>query len=186
MSSSDKLMLYASVFLYKQSMRAEFAEYQPTITTYECKLPHILTLTTASSQIPAGSSQIFQSFLSMSDVEQRRLNDDDGQKAKSEELFRLLFSIIQGVKGDQKLVTFSLILIDGILEEKRIRIKTLVAIQKAHKKERKMDLTGILLSFLVQNNSETSEQRDLAVHILAKLIEALEYKNCEKESREFL
>jgi hypothetical protein len=47
----------------------------------------------------------------------------------------------------------------------------LVNIQRSHKKEKKEDLIGILNSFLWQNNSKVTEQRDLASHILAMLIE---------------
>ena len=85
------------------------------------------------------------------------MHDEEVQRTKSEELFRLLFTIVQNVKGDAKLVTFALVMIDGILEERRSRIKTLVAIQKAHKKDRKLDIVGILLSFLIQNNLPTTE-----------------------------
>lgn len=69
-------------------------------------------------------------------------------------------------------------LIDGILEDSRGRIQYLVSIQRSHKKEKKEDLIGVLNSFLWQNNAKETEQRDLALHILAMLIEAHEYKNC--------
>lgn len=75
------------------------------------------------------------------------------------------------VKGDSKLVTFALLLIDGIIEDNRSRIQYLVNVQKSHKKEKREDLIGVLNSFLWQNNAKSSEQRDLASHILAMLIE---------------
>jgi hypothetical protein len=56
------------------------------------------------------------------------------------------------VKGDPKIVTLALLLIDGILEDNRSRIQYLTGIQKSHKKEKKEDLIGILNSFLYQNN----------------------------------
>lgn len=90
------------------------------------------------------------------------------------------------MRGDAKLVTFALLLIDGILEEKRSRIEYLVSIQRSHKKEKKEDLIGVLNSFLWTNKQSTVEQRDLASHILAQLIEAHEYKNCETQAKEFL
>lgn len=83
----------------------------------------------------------------------------------------MFFEIIKKVKGEQKLITFALLLIDGILEDDRSRIKHLVAIQRSHKKEKKEDLIGILTSFLYQSSQKTNEQRDLASHILAMLIE---------------
>lgn len=90
------------------------------------------------------------------------------------------------VKGDTKLVTFALLLIDGMLEEKRSRIENLVAIQRSKKKDKAEDLIGVLNSFLWSNNTEI--QKDLASHILSMLIEyasliiscrAHEYTNCE-------
>lgn len=83
----------------------------------------------------------------------------------------MFFEIVKKVKGDPKLVTFALMLIDGILEDSRSRIQYLVNIQRSHKKEKKEDLIGVLNSFLWQNNSKETEQRDLASHILAMLIE---------------
>lgn len=83
-------------------------------------------------------------------------------------------------------MTFALMLIDGILEDSRTRIQYLVNIQRSHKKDKKEDLIGVLNSFLWQNNSKETEQRDLASHILAMLIEAHEYKNCQIEAKQFM
>ena len=55
-------------------------------------------------------------------------------------MLRLLFEIVKRVKGDPKLVTMALLMIDGILEDKRTRIQFLVNIQRSHKKEKKEDL----------------------------------------------
>jgi len=60
----------------------------------------------------------------------------------------LFFEIVKKVKGDPKLVTFALMLIDGILEDSRGRIQYLVNIQRSHKKDKKEDLIGVLNSFL--------------------------------------
>lgn len=43
-------------------------------------------------------------------------------KEKAEDYIRLFFEIVKKVQGDTKLVTFALLMIDGILEEKRSRI----------------------------------------------------------------
>lgn len=67
---------------------------------------------------------------------------------------RLFFEIVKKVRGDYKLVTLALLLIDGILEDSRSRIQYLVNIQRSHKKEKKEDLIGVLLSFLYQNNEQ--------------------------------
>ena len=50
------------------------------------------------------------------------------QKEKAEEYIKLFFQIVKKVKGDAKLITYALLLIDGILEEKRSRIQILVNI----------------------------------------------------------
>ena len=68
-------------------------------------------------------------------------------------------------------MTLALLIIDGILEDNRSRIQYLVNIQKSKNKEKHFDLIGVLDSFLYQNNKHTTEQRDLATHILAMLIE---------------
>ena len=64
----------------------------------------------------------------------------------------MFFEIVKKVKGEPKLVTFALMLIDGILEDSRGRIQYLVGIQRSHKKDKKEDLIGLLNSFLWQNN----------------------------------
>ena len=79
----------------------------------------------------------------------------------------MFFEIVKKVKGEPKLVTFALLLIDGMLEEKRSRIQYLVNIQRSHKKEKREDLIAVLNSFLWTHNSEHVVQRDLAAHILA-------------------
>lgn len=61
-----------------------------------------------------------------------------------------------------------------------------MSIQRSHKKEKKEDLIAILSSFLWQNAAKENDQRDLASHILAMLIEAHEYKNCPQQAKEFM
>ena len=78
------------------------------------------------SQIfPAGSAQKFAEFIRMSDEEQRHALD---VKEKAEDYLRLFFEIVKKVSGKPKLLTYALLMIDGILEEKRSRISVLVAI----------------------------------------------------------
>jgi hypothetical protein len=79
----------------------------------------------------------------------------------------LFFEIVKRVKGDDKLVTFALLLIDGLLEENRSRIEFLVGIQGSKNKSRQQDLVGLLNSFLITHGTEHRIQRDLAAHILA-------------------
>jgi hypothetical protein len=71
----------------------------------------------------------------------------------------LFFEIIRIVNSDDKLVTYALLLIECILEERR-----------SFNKKRFIDLIGILNSFLFTHNRPQVVQRDLACHILAQLI----------------
>lgn len=75
------------------------------------------------------------------------------------------------VRGDEGLVTYALLMIDGLLEEKRSRIELLVGIQGSKNKGRQLDLVGLLNSFLITHGTEHKIQRDLAAHILSQLIE---------------
>ena len=83
----------------------------------------------------------------------------------------MFFEIVKRVNSDDKLVTFALLMIDGILEERRSRIEYLIDIQGSSNKKKKEDLIGTLISFLFKNGGPVTVQRDLACHILAQLIE---------------
>lgn len=37
-SGSDKLVLYASLFLYNPKSRSEYSSYAPSVSQYECKI----------------------------------------------------------------------------------------------------------------------------------------------------
>ena len=41
--SQDKLVLYASLFLYRPKLRNEFASYAPSILAYECTCSSLTT-----------------------------------------------------------------------------------------------------------------------------------------------
>ena len=75
--------------------------------------------------LPEGSNHKFQDFLGLNDEAQRLFLND---KQKCQDLIRLLFEIVQKIKGDNKLVTLALLLIDGILEDNRSRITHFIAI----------------------------------------------------------
>lgn len=81
----------------------------------------------------------------------------------------------------------ALALINGILEDKRTRVKLLVSIQSSANRERQLDLIGILNSFLIQSHEVDQEMhRDLAAHTLAMLIEAYEFKKCAIPAKNFM
>ena len=84
--------------------------------------------------LPPNSNEKWETFLQMSDDQQRDTVNNVPyfthflQKAKAEEYLRLFFEIIKKIKGEPKLITYTLMLIDGILEDNRNRIQYLVSI----------------------------------------------------------
>jgi hypothetical protein len=59
---------------------------------------------------------------------------------------------VANVKGDAQMTYHALALINGIIEDKRTRIKYLVSIQSSANQQRQLDLIGILNSFLIQSH----------------------------------
>lgn len=106
-------------------------------------------------------------------------------KNESETYIKIFFEIVNKVK-DKELVAFSLLYLDGMIEEDRNRIDNFVAIQKSHKKDRQMDLIGILIDFLHQiDPNQESYQRDTAARICIMLIEAVGFDNCSQKALDF-
>lgn len=109
------------------------------------------------------------------------------KKSSAEELISVLLLIIKEVKADATLQYFALALLNGIVEDKRSRAKYLVNIHKSANASKRMDVIDILFSFIQMNLEKTKvNQRDLAAHTLAILIEAVEYRNCRDEADRFL
>jgi hypothetical protein len=71
------------------------------------------------------------------DPEQQREYVDD--KANAQKLYHVLFNIVKNIKQDLDLTQFALALINGILEDKRTRVKTLVEMQKSQNPARHLD-----------------------------------------------
>lgn len=90
-------------------------------------------------------------FHTLDETGQRQLLDSQNNQ-KTLELIRVLFSIVANVKGDRDMTMHALALINGMLEDKRTRIKHFVSIQTSSNKDRQMDLIGILNSFLIQSH----------------------------------
>ena len=88
---------------------------------------------------------------------------------KAELLIRRLFDIINYIKSDNILISYVLAHLDGILEEKRSRIKLYASLMDDFKSP--YNLIYILNSFIHRNSIEDNMQRDCASHILALLIE---------------
>jgi hypothetical protein len=102
---------------------------------------------------------------------------------------RVLFKILDNIKADKDLNFFILALINGILEDKRTRVRNIIAMEKSANVDKKVEAVRILFDFLLQNNHEGQDavnQRDLAAHSLAQIISNLEYGLCDHHAKHFL
>ena len=137
-----------------------------------------------NDQLPSGSgSQLNELIFNTPVVEQFSRFDN---LADCEATIQCLFKIIESVHSDEKMVTFALLYIDGILEEDRTRVEQLVKIQVSAKPSRRMDLVGILLKYLLPKTDRDSDQADLASHILSILIDAVGYAKNRQDATDFL
>jgi len=65
---------------------------------------------------------------------------------------RVLFKILDNIKADKDLNFFILALINGILEDKRTRVRNIIAMEKSANVDKKVEAVRILFDFLLQNN----------------------------------
>ena len=96
--------------------------------------------------------------------------DEPKHKKAATNILRVLFAIVEKVKGDNDLVLYALSHLNGILEDSRNRIalfsKMLDDVNKP------MNLLRILFNFIDLNSQEDLKpHRDIASHVLALLIE---------------
>ena len=82
-----------------------------------------------SRALPGGSVNTIKGFEALDEQGQRTEILDQNQPC--ENLLRVLFSIVDKIYSDAALTKYALALINGIIEDKRTRIKRLVSIQKA-------------------------------------------------------
>jgi hypothetical protein len=172
--------MYASIFSYRPSRE----RYQ--LIGY--KLPDDkIVLQQNLGTIPTDSLILLQGFMAANETDQREKYLE--KKQKIEELLRVLFKILDNIKTDGDLILYILALINGILEDKRTRVRNIVAMEKSANEAKKVEAVRILFDFLIQNKHEGQDainQRDLASHTLAQIIVSLEYANCDTHARHFL
>lgn len=83
-------------------------------------------------------------------------------------LFRTLLAIVNKVSSDPELTKWALALLNGIIEDRRDRIRHLAQIQKSSNPNKKLDCIRILSSFLNQNSEEDKRlDREMAAHTLS-------------------
>ena len=82
-SLPDKIVFYASVFVYRPELKKDFMNFTPSLLSYECKYLRlkrsiskasvcVLTLPIESNIFPKGSNDKLQEFLRMNDDQQRK------------------------------------------------------------------------------------------------------------------
>ena len=73
-------------------------------------------------------------------------------------LLRTLLNIVSKISSEPDLVKWSLALINGIIEDRRDRIRFLAQIQKSSNAQKKLDCIRILNSYLNQNMDANCKQ----------------------------
>lgn len=170
--SSEQIINYASLFSLFPKEKATYNGYVPSVQKYE-----------NDGTLSQGSAKTLSKLMAKNFHDQK---DDLDDKAISEQYIKTLFEIVKNVHGDEKLITWSLLYIDGMLEENRNRIHNLVAIQNSYNAGRKMDLIGILLNFLISNNDSKTYNRNTASRVLSILIESAGYEHCKDHAIDFM
>jgi hypothetical protein len=158
--------MYANIFASKLS-----GDARQRILAYKLNETMIAQYMT-QNKIPLESNIIINSFNAKNEDEQRAELEKAG---KLNELFRVLFAIVDQVASDKELVRFCLCLINGILEDKRTRIKSIISMQSSATK--KVDTVAILFQFLQKCLPDDSDERRLASHTLAMIIQEYEIPN---------
>ena len=105
----------------------------------------LTTVPAASGQLPQGASQLISEFSNMDGEKQRAFLEGDD---KADTLIQSLFMIVERIQSDKEITRWALALINGIVEDRRTRIKKIVALQKSRNRDRQTDCAGILMSFL--------------------------------------
>lgn len=170
--SSEQIINYASLFSMFPKEKATYVDYTPSLQKYE-----------NDGALSKGAASTISMLLSLPVDEQKEKLDD---KHSSEQFIRTLFEIINKIHGDEKLITWALLYIDGMLEENRNRITNIAAIQNSFKEARKMDCISILLNFLISNNDSKNYNRNAAARVLSMLIEAAGFENCKDHAIDFM
>lgn len=98
---SDKLVYYASIFVYEPAQKNNFINYQASLHNVESKSPNeneithmiiknsrLIIVIIGSNLFPGGSDNKLQTFLKMSDEEQRNVFTNVRSKTSSDLLYR--------------------------------------------------------------------------------------------------
>lgn len=135
--------------------------------------------------ISAGTAKNVGEFLEAGEAEQREIFDHSSKKKVAKQVLFGFFDIINNVKSDPNLVFYSLVQLDGILEDDRQRVEHFIALGKDYKAPQQV--IKILTKYIFQNSEpESLAGRDIASHILALLIEHDSFADCAQDAREFL
>lgn len=170
--NSEQIINYASLFNLYPKERFTYQGYVPNLDLYS-----------REKMISNVGASSISKLLTLPINEQKEELDD---KSTAETYIKVLFDIIQKVHGDEKLITWALLFLDGMLEENRNRIENIIYLQKSYNAARKMDCIGIMLNFLISNNDSKNNNRNTATRILAMLIEATGFEHCKDHAIDFM
>ena len=171
-AQEEKIIYYASLFSLNPKEKKTYKDYVPSLQKFE-----------NDGELSKGAASNISMLLSLPIDEQKEKLDDN---ISSLQFIRTLFEVISKLRGQEMLITWALLYIDGMLEENRNRIKNIAAIQKSFKEERKMDCIHILQSFLISNTDSKNYNRNSAARILSMLIEACGYDHCKEHAINFM
>ena len=128
--------------------------------------------------IPSNSQSLLQKYTTLGHEEKRSQFLDHKEKKKEvQDFFRVLFSIVENIRGDDMLIFYVLALINGILEDDRSRVSIITNMLNLGKNP--CNSIGILQKFLTEQTgaSQYNEQKcELAVHTLALIMSSYEPK----------
>lgn len=170
--NSEQILSYASLFTLFPKEKAAYKGYKPSLEKYE-----------GDGVVSQGSSFILNRLMAMTPTEQKETLDD---RQNSQGYIRVLFEIVKSVHGDEKLLSWALLYIDGMVEENRNRVDNIVAIQNSFNPQRKMDCVGVLLNFLISNNDSKNHNRNTAARVLSMLVEASGFEHCKDHAIDFM
>ena len=124
--------------------------------------------------LPKEATELMSLFLKGTDQGQRDIFDNADNRRAATNIVRVLFSTVEKVKGDNHLVLYALAHLDGILEDSRARVARFISLLNDINKP--MNLIKILNDFIdVSTADELAIHRDIASHILALLIEEINF-----------
>lgn len=164
--------MYCSYFTYGQhgnSIRQRFATQNTA--------PFIQKITHLEQQrmMPAESTLLITKFLDADDNEQRDILDKPENKRGAQNVIRVLATFVEKSSADKEFLMYALALLDGILEDKRSRVKHYVSLIDEFRTP--INIIKVMNGFIASRQEpDFCPHRDIAAHIAALVIEAVNFE----------